>query len=104
MMTKAIAAARILVGFILFIYGVNRFLNFLPLPPGHDPGAKATGVIAGSGLFAPTATAIGVVRILVGLALCAYGANGFLHFLPLSLSKHRPQDGMADLPPRGISP
>ena len=53
-MSKLPTVARILLGLIFFVFGLNGFLHFIPLPPPEGEGAKA--MIAGflaSGYFMP---------------------------------------------------
>jgi uncharacterized membrane protein YphA (DoxX/SURF4 family) len=53
MRTKAIHAARILLGLIFFVFGLNGFLHFIPQPPMSGPPAELAGAMIASGyLFA----------------------------------------------------
>jgi len=73
----SVVTARVLLGLIFFVFGLNFFLHFLPTPPPH--GGAADAFAAGlfqSGYFFPMLKGIEVVLgalLLVGL------------FVPLSL-------------------
>jgi uncharacterized membrane protein YphA (DoxX/SURF4 family) len=49
MRTKAIHAARILLGVVFFVFGLNGFLHFIPQPPMSGPPADLIGAMIGSG-------------------------------------------------------
>jgi uncharacterized membrane protein YphA (DoxX/SURF4 family) len=49
MRTKAIHAARILLGVIFFVFGLNGFLHFIPQPPMSGPPADLAGAMIASG-------------------------------------------------------
>jgi uncharacterized membrane protein YphA (DoxX/SURF4 family) len=71
------AAATYLFGSILVVYGLNGFLNFIPMsPPEGDAGAFMGG-LAAAGYFFPLLKA---TEILVGIALLTR------RFVPLALT------------------
>ena len=52
MKSKLVVAARILLGLIFFVFGLNFFLHFIPTPPmSGPPGAFAGAMIATGYLF-----------------------------------------------------
>jgi uncharacterized membrane protein YphA (DoxX/SURF4 family) len=46
-------AARVLLGLVFFVFGLNGFLQFLPSPPLPDRAIAFFGGLAGSGYFLP---------------------------------------------------
>lgn len=62
--------ARVLLGLIFLVFGLNGFLNFIPQPPMDEfPGAMAyMGGLAGSGYFFPVLKA---TEVICGLLLLA---------------------------------
>ncbi|MEM7550746.1 MAG: DoxX family membrane protein [Bacteroidota bacterium] len=68
MNTKLVLAARLLLGLIFFVFGLNKFLNFLP-PLSYNPDTIASAFL--SGLFHNNAYLIyllGATEVLVGTA------------------------------------
>jgi len=61
-MSKLPLVARIVLGLVFFVFGLNGFLHFIPLPPPEGEGAKAmlTGFMA-SGYFLPLLAATQVI-------------------------------------------
>jgi len=53
MKTKGILAARILLGLIFFVFGLNGFFHFLPQPPMSGPPAEFAGALFASGYMFP---------------------------------------------------
>ena len=73
----SVVAARILLGLIYFVFGLNFFLHFLPTPPPHGGVADAfTGGLFQSGYFFPLLKGLEVV--LGAMLLIQY-------FVPLAL-------------------
>jgi uncharacterized membrane protein YphA (DoxX/SURF4 family) len=70
------SAARLLLGLIFVVFGLNGFLNFIPLPPLEGDAAAFMGGLAAAGYFFPLLKA---TEIVVGLALLAN------RFVPLAL-------------------
>ena len=73
MKKKILTGARLLLGLIYFVFGLNGFLNFLPITPPAMPEAAMgfLGGLASSGYFIPvlsaTQTASGLL-LLTGFA------------------------------------
>ncbi|OUR97281.1 hypothetical protein A9Q84_13220 [Halobacteriovorax marinus] len=75
-MKYAPLVARLLLGTIFFVFGLNGFFNFISMPPLPEEAGKFMGGLAGSGYFFPF---LKVCEILSGLLLLA-GA-----FVPMAL-------------------
>ncbi len=69
-------AARLLLGLIFVVFGLNGFLNFVPLPPLEGNAAAFMGGLAAAGYFFPM---LKITEIVVGIALLAN------RFVPLAL-------------------
>ena len=65
MNAKVTMGIRILFGVFCLIFGLNKFLNFLPMPSIPGDGGTLMGIYATSGFM----KIIGVLEILGGLAL-----------------------------------
>jgi uncharacterized membrane protein YphA (DoxX/SURF4 family) len=77
MKTKLVLAARILLGLVFFVFGLNGFLHFIPQPPMSGPPADFIGALIGSGyLF----TVLKATEVVAGALLLAG------RFIPLSLA------------------
>ncbi len=72
---KLTLALRVLLGLFLLIFGLNKFLNFLPPFPMEGDFGVLMGVLFSSGFL----SLIGVLEVLAGLALLAG------KFVPLAL-------------------
>lgn len=76
-MTALPTVARILLGLIFFVFGLNGFLNFMPAPEGMPERAMAfAGALAASGYMFPL---IKGIEVLSGALLLAG------RFVPLAL-------------------
>ena len=76
MKQKVTLAARLLLGLIFFVFGLNGFLQFLPMPPMAEEASKAIGGLFGLSYMFPMVKGLEVVAglgLLTGL------------FVPLSL-------------------
>lgn len=66
-MSKAVTAARIVLGLVFFVFGLNGFLHFLPQPPMSGPPAVFVGALIGSGyefaLIKGTEVAVGALLL-----------------------------------------
>lgn len=62
---KVVMGIRILFGLFCLIFGLNKFLNFIPFPPLEGDAAALMGIYASSGFF----KIIGILEVLGGLAL-----------------------------------
>ena len=69
-------AARLLLGLIFAVFGLNGFLHFLPMPPHEGAAGAFIGGLAAAGYFFPLLKA---TEIVAGLALLAN------RFVPLTL-------------------
>ncbi len=76
-MSKLVLIARILLGLIFTVFGLNGFLHFIPLPEMTGSAATFMGGLAAAGYFFPL---LKVVEILSGLMLLAG------RFVPLALT------------------
>lgn len=65
MNAKVVMGVRILFGVFCLIFGLNKFIGFLPFPPIEGDGGTLMGIYATSGFF----KLIGVLEIIGGLAL-----------------------------------
>ncbi|MFN0047672.1 MAG: DoxX family membrane protein [Cytophagales bacterium] len=69
--------ARILLGIIFFVFGLNGFMNFMPLPPLNESAGVFIGGLVGSGYFFQF---LKLCEVIAGVALI----TGF--FVPLALT------------------
>jgi uncharacterized membrane protein YphA (DoxX/SURF4 family) len=77
MKSKLILAARILLGLIFFVFGLNFFLHFIPQPPMAGPAGAFAGAMFATGyLF----VLLKVVEVVCGVMLLAG------RFVPLALA------------------
>ena len=75
-MKHAGTAARIILGLLFLVFGLNGFLNFIPVPPPPEAGMKFLGALAGTGYFFPFLKG---TEVLMGALLLAN------LFVPLAL-------------------
>lgn len=59
--SKLTLVARLLLGLMFFVFGLNKFLGFLPQPPLPDSAGQMMGALAQSGYFFPVLAASEVV-------------------------------------------
>jgi uncharacterized membrane protein YphA (DoxX/SURF4 family) len=76
LLSLAPTAARILLGLIFFVFGLNGFLGFLPMPPHEGDAATFMGGLAAAGYFFPLLKG---TEVAVGLSLLTN------RFAPLAL-------------------
>ena len=76
MNAKVVMGVRILFGVFCLIFGLNKFLNFIPFPPIEGDGGTLMGIYFTSGFL----KIIGVLEIVFGLALIVN------KYVPLSLT------------------
>lgn len=77
MKSKITLAARVIMGLIFVVFGLNGFLQFIPMPPLPDAAGQFLGALAGSGYFFPV---LKISEIVCGLALLSG------QFVPLALT------------------
>ena len=72
MNSKVFMVVRILLGLFVLVFGLNKFLDFMPMP---EMSAEA-GAYFGALTNAKTMTLVGIVEVVAGLALILnkYGA------------------------------
>lgn len=75
-MSKAPFVARILLGLIFFVFGLNGFLQFLPKPPMPEEAGALMGALAATGYFFPV---LKITEVVAGALLL----SGM--FVPLAL-------------------
>lgn len=67
-MKKTMLASRVILGLIYFVFGLNGFLNFLPMPPMAPEVGQFFGALAATGYFFPvlkaTETVCGAMLLL----------------------------------------
>jgi uncharacterized membrane protein YphA (DoxX/SURF4 family) len=76
MNAKVVLAARILLGLIFFVFGLNGFLQFLPQPPMPEAAGAFAGALAATGYMFPM---IKGIEVICGALLLAG------QFIPLAL-------------------
>ncbi|MDO7170770.1 DoxX family membrane protein [Mariniflexile sp. AS56] len=100
MNSKVFMVVRIILGLFLLVFGLNKFLNFLPAPEGMS---EAAGAYFGALMSAKVITLVAIVEVLTGLAfiLNKYGALMAIILMSVSVNIvlfH------ATLNPEGIGP
>jgi uncharacterized membrane protein YphA (DoxX/SURF4 family) len=85
MNSKVFMVIRIILGLLLLVFGLNKFLNFLPAPEGMS---EAAGAYFGALMSAKVITLVGIVEILAGIALILnkYGALMALILMSVSVN------------------
>ena len=73
---KVVMGVRIFFGVFCLIFGLNKFLHFIPVPPMAGDGGTLMGIFMSSGFM----TIIAILEILGGLALLAN------KYVPLALT------------------
>ncbi len=74
--SKLPTAARMLLGLIFFVFGLNGFLGFIPQPPMPEAGGAFMGALAATGYMLPLVKG---TEVLAGLLLLSG------RFVPLAL-------------------
>ena len=85
MNAKVFVAIRIMLGLFVLVFGLNKFLNFLPAPEGMS---EAAGAYFGALMSAKVLTLVAIVEILSGIALLLnkYGALMALILMSVSVN------------------
>src|SRR5260370_23080826 len=68
---------RILLGLVMFVFGLNGFLHFIPLQPPPGPGGEFLGALAASGYMLPLVSG---TQVIAG-AMLLFGI-----YVPLALA------------------
>ena len=74
---------RILLGLFVLVFGINKFFNFLPPPPGMSEVAST---YFGALMSSKTMILVAVVEILAGLALLLNKYGALLTLILMSVS------------------
>ncbi len=74
MSSKKLIGARVGMGFIFIVFGLNGFLGFLPMPPLPDEAGAFMGALAKTGYMFPL---IKGTEVIAGLMLVANFATPF---------------------------
>ncbi len=82
---KVILGMRIILGLILVIFGANKFLNFMPMPPLPAQAADFFGALMKSGYIMPL---VGIVELIAGVLLLTnkYVPIALLILAPISVN------------------
>jgi putative oxidoreductase len=82
MNTKLTMAARLLLGLILVVFGLNGFLNFMPIPAPTPEAGALLGSLAKTGYFFPFVKAI---EVIAGVLLLSdkFTAFALILFTPI---------------------
>lgn len=85
MNTKLFLVIRILLGLMLLVFGLNKFLHFLPNPEGMS---EVAGTYFGSLMASKTMVLVAIVEIVAGLAfiLNKYGALFAIILMSISIN------------------
>ena len=75
-MSKLPMIARLVLGVIFFVFGLNGFLNFLPMPPLNPNAGQFLGALAATGYMFPI---IKFLEVVVGILFLSN------KFVPLAL-------------------
>ena len=68
MKQKLHLGSRLIFGLLFFVFGLNGFLQFMPVPPMTPEAGQLLGAFAKTGYFLPM---IKIIEILVGILLLA---------------------------------
>ena len=84
-MKTTIIIARVLLGLILLVFGLNNFLQFLPMPEMSAGAGEFMGALAKAGYFFPI---IAIVEIIIGVLLLInkYTALALVVLFPILLN------------------
>ncbi|WP_308993837.1 DoxX family membrane protein [Mariniflexile litorale] len=83
MNSKIFMIIRIILGLFMLIFGLNKFLNFLPAPEGMS---EAAGAYFGALISAKVIILVGIVEVLAGLALIFNKYGALLALILMSVS------------------
>ncbi|WP_299387148.1 DoxX family membrane protein [uncultured Lacinutrix sp.] len=83
MNSKVFMILRILLGIFVLIFGINKFLNFLPAPEGMSADA---GAYFGALVNSKTMVLVAIVEIAAGLALILNKFGALMALILMSVS------------------
>ncbi|MEQ3796419.1 DoxX family membrane protein [Flavobacteriaceae bacterium MJ-SS4] len=83
MNSKVFMVLRIILALMLLVFGLNKFLNFLPAPEGMS---EAAGNYFGALMSTKTITLVAVVEIAAGLALLLNKFGALMSLILMSVS------------------
>jgi putative oxidoreductase len=84
-MKKAKLVIRVLLGLILVVFGLNKFLNFMPMPPMPDAAGEFMGALVKSGYVM---VIVAIVEIVTGILILLdkYQALALVLLFPVLLN------------------
>lgn len=82
MNSKVFMILRILLGLFVIVFGLNKFLNFLPMPEMSDTAGAYFGALSST----KTITLVAVVEIVAGLTLIFNKYGALLALILMSIS------------------
>ncbi|MFA8434602.1 MAG: DoxX family membrane protein [Marinifilaceae bacterium] len=82
---KIILIARIVLGLVLVVFGLNKFIGFMPMPPMPEAASSLMEAFGAAGYIFPM---LAIVEIIVGLMLLInrFVAMALLFLSPLSVN------------------
>lgn len=82
---KVVMVARIVLGLIFTVFGLNKLFNFLPMPPPEGEAGAFMGALVASGYFFPF---LGIVEAVCGILLLVnkYTRLAAIVFLPITIN------------------
>lgn len=85
MNSKVAMVLRIVLGLVLIVFGINKFLQFMPMPPMDGDAATFMNGLGVSGYMFPL---LGILEILIGILLIVNKAVPFALILlaPLAVN------------------
>ena len=84
-MEKAKIVIRILLGLIVLVFGLNKFLQFMPMPPMSGAAGEFMGALVKSGYMMPI---VAIIEIIAGvlLLLNKYTSMALILLFPVLLN------------------
>jgi uncharacterized membrane protein YphA (DoxX/SURF4 family) len=84
-MEKVKMIVRILLGLMILVFGMNKFLNFMPMPPMPDEAAAFMGALVNSGYLM---IVVALVEVVTGVLLLInkYQALALIVLFPVLLN------------------
>ncbi|MDA0314258.1 MAG: DoxX family membrane protein [Bacteroidetes bacterium] len=78
MKERVVKIIRVLLALILIIFGLNKFLNFMPLPPMPEPAQAFMGALIETGYLM---VIVAIVEIIAGIFLLINRYSAFMLIL-----------------------